>query len=100
MIRKTFILFLLVSFIFLPPPVFAEKEQPKQKQPKKETCVSCHSKVSPGIVKQWQESKHGKMDVNCGVCHSANEGQVYEFKHNNECITSILATIHYTACHE
>ncbi|MDP2942607.1 MAG: hypothetical protein Q8O36_03760, partial [Candidatus Omnitrophota bacterium] len=79
--RKTFIFPLLISFIFFSPPIFAEKEQPKQEQPKKEACVSCHSKVSPGIVKQWQESKHGKMDLNCTVCHSANEGEVDAFKH-------------------
>jgi len=100
MIRKTFILFLLVSFIFLQPPVFAEKEQPKQKQPKKETCVSCHSKVSPGIVKQWQESKHGKMDLNCAVCHSANEGEVDAFKHYDEWISAIPTPNDCAACHE
>lgn len=98
--RKISILLILISFIFLPSPIFAEKEQPKQKQPKKETCVSCHSKVSPGIVKQWQESKHGKMDLSCTVCHSANEGEVDAFKHYDELISTIPTPNDCAVCHE
>lgn len=32
-------------------------------------CVKCHSKVTPGIVKDWQLSKHSDNDVFCSDCH-------------------------------
>lgn len=32
-------------------------------------CVECHQKVNPGIVSQWQASKHAAEDVACDVCH-------------------------------
>jgi hydroxylamine dehydrogenase len=35
-----------------------------------ETCVECHQKISPGIVKEWQASKHSTNGVGCEVCHS------------------------------
>jgi len=36
------------------------------------TCVVCHEKVNPGIVKQWRMSKHAEGDlasVGCAMCH-------------------------------
>jgi len=32
-------------------------------------CVTCHKKVTPNIVSDWQLSKHSKEDVDCSVCH-------------------------------
>lgn len=32
-------------------------------------CVECHKKVTPGIVKDWQLSKHSKNKIDCAVCH-------------------------------
>jgi len=34
-----------------------------------QNCVKCHTKVSPGIVNDWQLSKHSKNEVDCSVCH-------------------------------
>ncbi len=34
-----------------------------------DNCVTCHQKVSPNIVKDWQASKHFSNDVSCGDCH-------------------------------
>jgi len=33
------------------------------------TCVDCHTKVTPNIVKDWQISKHFQEEVDCSVCH-------------------------------
>lgn len=33
-------------------------------------CVSCHKTLSPGIVADWQASKHGTNGVGCSVCHT------------------------------
>ena len=32
-------------------------------------CVDCHTKTSPGIVADWQASKHAQNDVDCATCH-------------------------------
>ncbi len=34
-----------------------------------EKCVTCHTKISPSIVSDWQLSKHSKNDVSCSACH-------------------------------
>lgn len=33
------------------------------------TCLDCHKKTSPGIVADWQLSKHSGAGVDCAVCH-------------------------------
>ena len=35
-------------------------------------CVNCHRKVTPGIVSDWQLSKHSKKQVDCSVCHGSD----------------------------
>ena len=32
-------------------------------------CVECHKTVTPGIVSDWQLSKHSQNAVTCSVCH-------------------------------
>ncbi len=32
-------------------------------------CEECHKKITPGIVSDWQLSKHGQNGISCGVCH-------------------------------
>jgi len=32
-------------------------------------CVNCHQTVTPGIVGDWQISKHMENDIECSVCH-------------------------------
>jgi hypothetical protein len=36
-----------------------------------ETCVDCHKSSNPGIVADWQLSKHGQAGIDCAVCHSS-----------------------------
>jgi len=33
------------------------------------TCVECHKQTTPGIVGDWQLSKHAENAVTCDVCH-------------------------------
>lgn len=33
------------------------------------TCIECHQKTTPGIVGDWQVSKHSAAGVDCAVCH-------------------------------
>jgi len=32
-------------------------------------CIECHQQVTPGIVTDWQLSKHSQNDIDCSVCH-------------------------------
>jgi len=35
-------------------------------------CVSCHQKISPSIVTDWQLSKHNARGIGCPECHGTN----------------------------
>jgi len=39
-----------------------------------QACIDCHQGVTPGIVKDWQASRHSKADekVYCNACHGSN----------------------------
>jgi len=32
-------------------------------------CVICHKNTTPGLVQDWQESKHSKQGIGCSTCH-------------------------------
>jgi len=34
-----------------------------------QVCVECHKKISPGIVNDWQLSKHHQNKIDCSECH-------------------------------
>ena len=34
-----------------------------------EDCLTCHKKVTPNIVTDWQISRHSQNDVDCSTCH-------------------------------
>ena len=36
-----------------------------------QNCVKCHTKVTPGIVTDWQLSKHSANEVICSDCHGS-----------------------------
>ncbi|WP_022853418.1 multiheme c-type cytochrome [Thermodesulfatator atlanticus] len=38
----------------------------------KDTCISCHEKISPGQVKDWRVSKHAAEDIGCADCHGSD----------------------------
>ena len=37
-------------------------------------CLACHTKVTPVLAQDWQESKHGALLVKCSVCHGLPDG--------------------------
>ncbi|MCL2789351.1 MAG: hypothetical protein FWD79_01760 [Desulfobulbus sp.] len=38
-------------------------------------CVACHAKVTPMLVQDWKDSKHGALLVKCVVCHGEPDGK-------------------------
>jgi hypothetical protein len=63
-------------------------------------CAMCHKKNTPGIVKQWEDSKHSKEGVECLTCHKAKDGDPSGFNHNGEKITAVVSPNYCADCHE
>ena len=58
-------------------------------------CIECHLKVTPGMVADWQSSRHSQEDVTCSVCHGVEhktdkDSKLAEFPTEGIC----------TECHE
>ena len=57
-------------FILLAPSSGRSESPPKKTPPPAEdACVTCHLKVTPGIVGDWKLSKHAGNDISCDSCH-------------------------------
>jgi len=63
-------------------------------------CISCHDTETPGVVRQWQESKHAAVGVKCYVCHEAKEGDPAGFEHNGFMVTTIVTPNYCVGCHD
>lgn len=48
----------ILCMVFIPMTGFSESK-----------CVDCHGYATPGIVSDWQISKHGEAGLGCGTCH-------------------------------
>jgi hydroxylamine dehydrogenase len=35
-------------------------------------CVGCHKQVTPGVVADWQLSRHAQISVDCSACHGGD----------------------------
>lgn len=39
-------------------------------------CVECHADLHPGIISDWQLSRHGQSGIGCAVCHGSDHDEV------------------------
>jgi hypothetical protein len=62
-------------------------------------CLICHETLHPGIVKQWEESKHSLVNVKCYVCHHAREDDPSGYDHNGYRITAVPSPQYCESCH-
>ncbi len=62
-------------------------------------CISCHDTITPGVVSQWQESKHSKVGVKCYVCHEAEEDDPSGVEHIGFRVTSVVSPKRCQICH-
>ena len=62
-------------------------------------CIDCHLITSPGVVKQWGESKHSKVGIKCYVCHMAKDDDPSGFDHEDFRITAIVTPKTCDSCH-
>jgi len=45
-----------------------------------DSCIDCHTKISPGQVQDWKASKHSKEDVSCVDCHGDKHSTAEDYK--------------------
>ena len=47
---------------------------------KEDSCISCHKKITPNIVTDWQLSKHSVKEVSCTDCHGNKHVNADDYK--------------------
>lgn len=65
------LLICIYALVFLSVTIYATKSFA-------EPCDVCHRSVTPGLVKDWESSKHSQKNVKCSTCH----GDKHNGKHN------------------
>ena len=45
-----------------------------------DSCIDCHTKISPGQVQDWKVSKHFQEDVGCVDCHGDKHSTAEDYK--------------------
>lgn len=65
----------------------------------REDCLDCHGSQTPGIVDQWQRSKHGTAGVTCYDCHHAADSDPSGFDHNDFRVTAVVSPKTCDGCH-
>jgi hypothetical protein len=82
----------------LTPQIVPDSEQ-NQEAPAKlqanDSCTECHSRVTPGIVVDWQLSKHSQNDVGCSTCHGDRHNSMTDVSNAKLALPGTCA-----ACHE
>jgi len=63
-------------------------------------CVDCHRVDSPGIVGQWELSKHAASGIGCMECHGAEKEDVDAYDHEGVFIATIVTPNDCAECHE
>lgn len=63
-------------------------------------CLACHNTVTPGVVKDWKDSKHSSVRVDCFTCHgSSGKSRPDSVAHNGFQITVLVTPADCQGCH-
>ncbi|MCL7413611.1 MAG: hypothetical protein M8353_08360 [ANME-2 cluster archaeon] len=65
-------------------------------------CLECHNavKVMPGLIQDWEESKHAQEGVTCRNCHEADASDPDALNHNGFIISPLVSPKDCSECHE
>ncbi|MDQ7092307.1 multiheme c-type cytochrome [Desulfosporosinus sp. PR] len=63
------------------------------------SCLSCHNQTTPGIVKQYGESKHAANKVSCLDCHRGDPGGKLTVNHYDNQIVFKPTPLNCSRCH-
>jgi len=70
----------------------AERAEPVRYADLRTDCVECHQRLQPGLILQWERSKHAREGVGCDACHGKNHSQV--FRENGRVSAKICGGCH------
>jgi hypothetical protein len=72
-------------------------DQPAAPKPSTaDSCVECHNRITPGIVADWQLSKHSQNDVGCATCHGGQHNSMTDVAAAKVVLPETCATCHDT----
>jgi len=102
--RRTIVL----AAILLPAAVLGAQKKPAKKpaaatvatSARSQACVECHKSITPGLVKQWQDSTHAKKGIGCLECHQRSKGAADAFEHGDALIATIVTPRDCGRCHQ
>lgn len=77
-----------------------DKDPSEWGRPEGEECVSCHTKSSAGLTRQWKDSAHAAAGVNCFDCHRADVADDDALEHEGAVIATIVSPKDCGHCHE
>lgn len=60
------------------------------------SCVECHTRITPGIVVDWQLSKHSRNDVTCPACHGEGHNSMTDVSAARIALPETCAQCHDT----
>ena len=96
-------LLIAVSLFAASLPAFpaAAEESPPEPNVSKEgkACLGCHESQSPSFVKDWKESRHAGMGVDCYTCHRAEPADADAMKHYGFTIAVLVTPKDCGKCH-
>lgn len=58
------------------------------------SCLECHSRLTPGIVVDWQLSKHSYNDVGCAKCHGTGHNSMTDIPNAGMALPGTCAECH------
>mgnify|MGYP000305920354 CR=1 FL=1 len=70
-----------------------------EKKPSELSCIECHRKETPGLVKQYERSRHSEQNVSCQVCHTPTTDANPGFDHYGDDVTSVVTPKRCAMCH-
>jgi hydroxylamine dehydrogenase len=63
-------------------------------------CLNCHGKqVTPLVVDQWAQSRHGAAGIGCYECHQADKKRPEAFEHYGKTIAALVGPTQCATCH-
>lgn len=71
-----------------------QREGEAAKQQANDSCTDCHSRITPGIVVDWQLSKHSRNDVGCSTCHGDRHNSMTDVANAKMALPETCAVCH------
>jgi hypothetical protein len=65
-----------------------------------EECIECHSELMPGLIRQWNSSKHKIRGIGCFECHNVERTEADAIAHEGAIVTTIVTPEDCGKCHE